>query len=32
MTILTILACYFAAWPIHLAITRPVAQMLSLIN
>ena len=32
MCVLIILACSFAAWPIHLCITRPVARMLGLIN
>ena len=32
MTILIILACSFAAWPIHRCTTRPVAQMLGLID
>lgn len=30
MTILIILACCFAAWPIHLAITRPALRALGL--
>ena len=32
MTTLILLACSIAAWYIHLAITRPAAQLLGLIN
>jgi len=31
MYALIILACCLAAWPIHLCITRPLAQMFKLI-
>lgn len=29
---LLLIACGFAAWPIHLCTARPVAQMLGLID
>lgn len=32
MLTLILIACCFAAWPIHLCITRPVARMLGLID
>jgi hypothetical protein len=32
MYALILLACCFAAWPIHLFITRPAAKLLGLID
>lgn len=32
MFALILLACCFAAWPVHLCITRPVLRMLDLID
>lgn len=32
MYALIILACCFAAWPIHLCITRPIIRMMGLID
>jgi len=29
---LILLACCFAAWPIHLCITRPIIRMMGLID